>query len=163
MRILFLDFDGVLNNGRNWGENALPCAVCARESGRCWFDSEAVRRTNVVLARTGAKIVVSSSWRLGRTIDELRELLYGHGITNESVIDSTQHPFELEPGRWSRRGHEIARWVERCGVKVESFAIVDDDADMVHLTPRLVRTDFETGLLDEHVEQLCALLTEQSA
>jgi hypothetical protein len=59
------------------------------------------------------------------------------------------------------RGQEIQAWLDgapRYGIEVESFVILDDDSDMVHLADRLVKTSFETGLLDEHVDRAIAML-----
>ena len=55
-------------------------------------------------------------------------------------------------GARSRRG-----WIRRPR-HPEAFVILDDVADMEHLDDRLVRTRFETGLEDEHVEAAVAIL-----
>jgi hypothetical protein len=56
------------------------------------------------------------------------------------------------------RGEEIQQWMGANGVKPEDIAILDDDSDMGDLTPRLVQTTFQYGLLDEHVEWAIRLL-----
>jgi hypothetical protein len=43
-------------------------------------------------------------------------------------------------------------------VPVESFVILDDDADMEHLLPRLVQTSMDDGLQDRHVEKAVEIL-----
>ena len=57
MKIVFLDFDGVINQG----------------SGR-WL-VPLVERLNRITGMTGAKIVVHSSWRYDRPVEVLREVL----------------------------------------------------------------------------------------
>ena len=57
MKVVFIDFDGVLNRG----------------SGA--FLIEPVTNLNRVTNLTGAVIVIHSSWRYGRTVDELREMV----------------------------------------------------------------------------------------
>jgi hypothetical protein len=41
-----------------------------------------------------------------------------------------------------------------------SIVIIDDSADMVHLTPWLVRTTYLTGLQPEHVDQALKVLSQ---
>ena len=39
------------------------------------------------------------------------------------------------------------------------FVILDDDSDMAHLMPRLVRTSFDAGLTWEHANAAIAMLS----
>jgi hypothetical protein len=47
------------------------------------------------------------------------------------------------------RGYEIQDWLDWSGKydqnKVDKFVIIDDDSDMVHLTPQLVKTNARVG------------------
>lgn len=168
MRVLFLDIDGVLNSGEYMRERRhIP-----RPTPHS-IDATTVPRLNAVTDRTGAVIVVSSSWRLQKPehdpspVWRLRRILGAHGVTGE-ILDTTPHlvdgSHDCPPWRkWALpRGHEIQAWLDT-RTDVEAFAIVDDNSDMAHLADRLVRTDWEHGLLDEHVERLCALLARQHA
>lgn len=97
---------------------------------------------NSIIERTGAAIVVSSCWRVGRTLPDLRELLNGWGVKNAVVIDRTG---AMQP----QRGLEIGDWIlSRIHDRgdVDEFVILDDDADMGGLLRHLVRSDFNTGL-----------------
>ena len=156
VRIVFLDFDGVLNS-RAFGARL-------REAGRevsstMGLDPEAVGRLN----RLDAEFVVSSTWRHGRTLGMLDELLRAAGFTG-ALRGTTPRRLRTPTGgshSEGRRGHEIQAWLEGApdyGLSVESFAVVDDDSDMAHLADRLVKTDFATGLLDEHVDRITELL-----
>lgn len=158
MRIIFLDFDGVLNS-HAWFV----------QGGRSMHDVDpaCVRRINTITERTGAHVVVSSTWRLGRTLDELRSILAKHGY-NGKVIGVTPDLSGRTTGLHVavERGHEIQKWMDdraredaRFGV-VESFVIIDDDSDMAHLKPRLVQTTFATGITDLQVERAIALLKD---
>lgn len=122
---------------------------------------DAVERLNEVVRRTDCVIVISSSWRIGSSRHDLQHFLELRGF-NYGVLSVTP-----SVGKANRvRGDEIQLWLDRAKEKygeIESFAIVDDDSDMGHLMPRLVRTDFTTGLTDEHVEQLVSLLGEADA
>jgi hypothetical protein len=148
MKLVFLDFDGVMNDyawlGGPW---------CASR-----LDPKLVVRLNAIVERTGAKVVVSSSWRHGTEVDALRAILVQAGFRGE-VIDKTPvlaHWFNGVP--WLVRGHEIQAWLGCCADPVESFVILDDDADMAMLLPWLVRTFCEAGMQDAEVEAAVAVL-----
>lgn len=151
MKVVFLDFDGVLNSHR-W----LEANRAHTETAPLWFndnfDPAACERINRITSATGAKIVVSSSRRFIYSLPKLQAVLKNCGITGE-VIGST-------PKLGGKRGNEIAQWLNDCS-RVESFVILDDDGDMVHLMDRLVRTSMDDGLQDNHVEMAIAMLSAE--
>jgi hypothetical protein len=140
--IIFLDFDGVLNS------NFWIWTHADSEFGS-HIDPGLVGRVNVIIARTGAKVVVSSAWRKLYTDDELRAGLASCGFAGE-ILGSTDHlgPF---------RGDEIQRWLSS-NLHEGPFVILDDSADMAHLLPSLVRTDPAYGLSFADVERAVAML-----
>lgn len=112
-------------------------------------DAEAVARVQKICNATGAKVVVSSTWRKLNTLQQLKDILSSHGFTGE-VIGTT-------PNLNAKRGSEISQWLN-ANKQVESFVIIDDDSDMVHLMDKLVQTSFDKGLQDEHVEMAIKVL-----
>lgn len=150
MKIIFLDFDGVLNSSK-----FMHAEYNAGRGGGLIdkLDSEAVNVLNEVVKRTNAKIVVSSTWRLGRTRPELQAILNRSGFVGV-VIDKTG----TEPDR--ERGNQIQKWLDdnKDFYDIESFVIVDDCSDMAHLMHRLVQTRFEDGLTPEYVERIITML-----
>lgn len=175
-KILFLDFDGVLNHTQWLIDNAANITAAETLTGAPSLDPACVKRLDEVCRRTGCYIVVSSTWRLSRTVTELARILRELGLTGE-VIDRTPECRSsaetirriidggLDPVRALAdltRGHEIQRWMDESGhTNTDHIAIVDDDSDMAHLKHRLVQTRYETGLQDEHVERLVTLLGEK--
>lgn len=151
MKILFLDIDGVLNSVKFF--NTLPHGFTTTRSDEI-LDPEAIERVNKIINETGAKIVVSSSWRIGLSLVELQILLKDHGITGDIIGMTPSLSFK---GR--RRGHEIQAWLNN-HLEVIDFIILDDDSDMVHLMPALVKTSYQEGLLDVHVELAIKMLNE---
>jgi hypothetical protein len=163
VNVIFLDIDGVLNSvaymrtlevrHNQLGDHS-PC-LCFRHDRH--IDRDAVARLNRLVAETESKIVVSSSWRKLLDPPELHRILSEHGLVAE-VIGETPCGYD-EPelheihGHLERiyRGHEIDLWL-RHHPEVDRFVILDDDSDMVMHKNRLVQTDTEEGLLDEHVE-----------
>lgn len=151
MKVVFLDFDGVLNS-QKWVETHKDKFKKNLLSMDRSLDHAAVARVDRLCKLTGAKVVVSSSWRLFSDLPQLRTILKKHGFTGE-VIDETPHYGK----GGAERGFEIQDWLNSHG-PVESFVILDDGGDMVHLCHKLVQTDWEDGLQDEHVEDALEVL-----
>lgn len=149
MRVIFLDFDGVLNSIM-WAE-----ARTAENRGNLYgLDHEAVQRLARLVDAVGAKIVVSSTWRKNRTVERLIELLKDAGYPGDPpVIGKTPVLWRNEKGERLERGHEIQQWLDE-NPGVESFVILDDDSDMAHLKDRLVRTGNCCGLRDFHFDDV---------
>ena len=149
MKIIFLDFDGVLNS-RRWIEehhHLFPDDHIFMHEN---VDEQAVARVQKIIDATGAKIVISSTWRLLNSLEKLKKLLAAHGLSGE-VIGVTPR------GNRGERGDEIQTWVDENG-PIESFVILDDDSDMAHLMDKLVQTTFDLGLQDEHVDAAIQML-----
>src|SRR5690242_6033276 len=102
MKVVFLDFDGVLNSFQYID------ATRMREP----LDPAAVARLNAILARSGAKVVVSSTWRVRRSVEELQRVLVKVGFEGE-VIDKTpvlEHHGTGDP--FQVRAMEIRTWID---------------------------------------------------
>jgi hypothetical protein len=151
MKVVFLDFDGVLNSH----------GFLRQQPHRMdRLDPAAVARLNAIVARSGAKVVISSSWRIHHSLDELRHRLGEVGFAGE-VIDRTPDISWEEYGDPFRgRAEEIQSWLEGHKGPLESFVVLDDIylEDLAHV---LVKTEFEAGLGDEHVEAALAILGEK--
>jgi hypothetical protein len=138
MKALFLDVDGVLNS-RDWtfypGANLLD------------VDHRAVKRVQDIVAQTGAKVILTSTWRL---VDALIGLLLHAGVP---VFDKTPRIDNVP------RSTEIQAWL-KAHPDVETYAILDDDKDAGYgdLAASFVRTDQIHGLVDEQVERVVAIL-----
>lgn len=145
IRVVFLDLDGVLNNHGyllahskdGWDPNGL--------------DPKNIKQLNELLNWTGAKVVISSTWRLFHTLPHIETLLTAEGFEGE-VIGKTP---DL---RGRPRGEEIQAWLETTDVDVERFVILDDDSDMGALMPHLVRTSFSVGLTAAEVDAAAKVL-----
>ncbi|RKD25042.1 hypothetical protein BEP19_04240 [Ammoniphilus oxalaticus] len=128
MKVIFLDFDGVMITGNVIGQGK--------------FDSECVRNLQEILKQTNAKIVVSSTYRqMGLTM--LRDLFTRNGIPSDVLIGVT--PITRGP-----RGEEIQQYLEEAeldpATQIEKFVIIDDYDNMGKVRPYLVQTNRDTGL-----------------
>ncbi len=159
MKIIFLDIDGVLVNRKSLMERPRP----HRHSNA---DPDCVAALNHIAAETGAGIVVSSVWRIGRTRADLREIVNSHFGVIGSVLDKTPHMttkkdfgtlMAIEVS--AERGDEIDYWLRSDHRwPIESFAILDDDDDMGIHKGRLVKTEFEPGLTMADAERAIRIL-----
>jgi hypothetical protein len=158
VKLVFLDIDGVLNSDA-WFARSPPL-----DWGLDHLDPEAVARVDRLASATAARIVISSAWRLVYPLDEIRAMLAAKGLRAPIVDRTPEIPAEFAEGRV--RAKEIARWLGAQALRprrghdgaVESFVILDDLEDFGHLERYCVRTQFATGLLDEHVVRATALL-----
>jgi hypothetical protein len=144
MKVLFLDFDGVLNSAQYFQmrhrKNRQPpyeedfCPISC--SNLLWILEEV----------PDLKIVISSSWRLGTSMEELRKILAREGVPPECVIDKT--PDLYKDKHELPRGLEIQKWLDdNQHLGIEKFCIVDDDSDMEHLTEtHFVKTNACVGM-----------------
>ncbi len=149
MRVVFLDFDGVLNT-REYVRRAGWEPPLGSERDLNILDPVAVELLNGVLEATAASVVISSSWRAAYQEPGLCSLLERRGFRGRVAGVTPQLV-----GR--RRSAEIGQWL--VDHAVEAFAIVDDDPDAGAEHPtRFVQTTFEEGLAPAHAEQLVRLL-----
>lgn len=149
LKIIFLDFDGVLNNF---------AFLRTGGAGIHELDPMAIARLNTLVLRSGAKVVVSSTWRLRFSLDELRNILSKYGFQGE-IVGTTPHlPAAVAMGDLlEARSHEIQMWLRNAREEIESYVVLDD-LYLEGCAAFLVQTDFELGLLDQHVEDALSIL-----
>jgi len=145
--VIFLDIDGVCNN-----ERALRFQP--------QLDPDCVACVSTLAELVNAKIVISSTWRLFHSLDELRSMLGGAGLFDPSrIVDTTprlqDHHGDLCVSQ--PRGVEIQAWLS-AHPEVERFVILDDDSDMAHLKLWLVQTSMRTGVTSEHLPRVLRVL-----
>lgn len=159
MRIVFLDFDGVMNSDDYFDRH--PTLSFGKEQ----VDPKKVHLLDSLLgAADDIFVVISSSWRVVWAPDELRELLDACGSKYaDRVIDRTRS------STTGFRGREIEDWLELWRERREidpdaqpitSYVILDDGTnfttDQHH--ERLVRTDPRVGLTAQDVKQALEIL-----
>lgn len=125
-KIIFLDVDGVLNKI----DDSL---VIQEENYIHRLNSALVENLQKVIQETGAKVVLSSTWR---KIPE-----------SVAFLENTIGPiFSKTPVLRGWRGEEIKQWIVENNF-TGRYVIVDDDSDMLlEQLPHFVQTDPEYGL-----------------
>ena len=126
MKVIFLDIDGVLN---------LYCE--SRDEYGCCFHSHLVDNLRRLIDKTGAKIVISSTWRFSGLVI-MKEMWEKRNLPGE-VVGITPN-FMIHYGTTLCRGKEISAYLEE-NPEIESYVILDDDTDMEeHQMSRFVKT-----------------------
>jgi len=139
-KVLFLDVDGVLNNGV-WAMEMVEQGVRVFRDGLLYEPSLVQLRR--IVAETGAVIVLSSSWRLD---PEAYENLCGWLVKYGMVIH------DQTPSVGGDRGEDITAWFDLHPGRYQ-YVILDDDDDMGRHLKHLVRTEFNTGLTKEKADE----------
>jgi hypothetical protein len=150
MKVLFLDIDGVCN-----------CESTLLKAKRSdVIDPIMIGRINKITDATGAKIVISSSWRrIFGLSNVINKYLRPAGLSGDIIGETPLIGFKLSRGV-TQRGKEIRKWLEK-NPSVERFVILDDEDDMDGLQDNFIQTSFDDGggIQDEHVERAILLLS----
>lgn len=171
MKVLFLDFDGVLNT-----ESYQVLLHSRRKIG--WddlgplFDPEAVGNLKRILdAIPDLRIVLESSWK-AQGLDELRLMWKERSLPGE-LFDVTPDIFNEEllaidladPDSFRKmeslgKGREISSWLRKRGGQDCRYVILDDVAEFYgDLARHHVRTDPKFGITREDALKVIAYLT----
>ena len=156
MKIIFLDIDGVLNSRdydgrRDWGKQTN-------------VDESRLPLLKEIVDATGAKIVLSSTWREhwgSNNADCDSAGLYINNVFSKyglRIYDKTPYMGLNVPRR-----DEIIKWLNDTKSYVDSFVILDDcPYDWDNLSDNFVKTNpnFGLGLEKEHVRKAIAILNK---
>jgi hypothetical protein len=145
LKIIFLDIDGCL-------------APIPRPFKQEYFKESCVKALEFVCQEVDVKIVISSTWRIGQTIKELRKTMSKLGFHySELVIGKTIDYTETGEFLYLTRGQEISTWLMN-QPSVESYCIIDDDTDISPHGPRWVQPKHELGLQEHDAESCVRIL-----
>lgn len=157
MRVCFLDIDGVLNFIGCKSRSATGCLG---------IEDEKLDLLKQLIDRTGAKIVLTSTWKtewfpteyiedLPKDGQYLQKKFKSHGL---HIFAKTEDP------EWARRGRGILDFINHFPRNIESFVILDDesfDFEYEGIDDKFVHTSMIDGLLPEHIEKAVSILNEQ--
>lgn len=150
-KIIFLDFDGVLNTeyyqsllqfqGEQW-----------QDQYGAFFDPRAVRQLKRIIDTTDADIVVESSWKyLG--LEAMQELWRVRNLPGR-VIDITPSL----TGNVSK-GEEIAAWLSEYAMLDARYVIIDDEYVVLDAQiPFFIWTNPYEGLTEEQADRAMLIL-----
>jgi hypothetical protein len=161
MKVIFLDFDGVLNSAASFRYEDRRREKLALENP----DAPKLCKVNETLCNVctsnfqlildhfpKAKIVISSTWRELFELDWLKEKLASYGIDSSRVIDKTPISYG------GPRGSEIQAWLNM-HPEVKKYVVLDDnEIDGGIPDEKVVKTTWDTGLTLPHVFQAIKVL-----
>ncbi len=138
---IFLDIDGVLRTHKSdleWSQILgvpIPLSVYDRR-----FDRKIVSYINEVVGYTRAKIVITSTWRVKHSLEELKQIFRDNGITAE-IVGKTDIGLN--------RGEEIEQYISEN--EIENYVVIDDQVnDILKHIPkeRVIKVDPIKGFED---------------
>jgi diphthamide synthase subunit DPH2 len=138
---IFLDIDGVLRTHKSDLEWSLqlgvpiPLSVYDRR-----FDRKIVSYINEVVGYTRAKIVITSTWRVKHSLEELKQIFRDNGI-NAEIVGKTDIGLN--------RGEEIEQYISEN--EIENYVVIDDQVnDILKHIPkeRVIKVDPIKGFED---------------
>lgn len=150
--IIFLDFDGVLNSDRYFAKEV-------EAKGNRNLDMSLVKKMCRFVEDVGGVVVVSSTWREGRSVPEIKKILTERGFENLSLIVGKTPKLYDEDDYDAPRGIEIERYMSTR--KGTPFVIFDDDGDMEPLDNYLVQTDPRLGVTGRDFQKARSILKRQ--
>lgn len=153
MKVIFLDIDGVLNT------------ESYRESPKVNYFEEPISEVHMHLLEylvklTGAKIVLSSTWREYWDCGEIQSDPFGDYI-NKLFGKYGLEIFDKTP-EFRNRDDEITEWLKNHQGYIENYVVIDDfDFDWSEDNRKhLVKTTDEAGLDEESVEKVIRILND---
>lgn len=160
MKVIFLDFDGVLNSAASF------VLEDRKREGLSKKDKDKIGPICQTLCHVCTsnfqlildhfpemKVVISSTWREIFDLEWLKKKLQSYGIDSSRVIDKTPVAFG------GIRGQEIAMWLEK-HPEVKVFAIIDDNhiGNGFEEDGRVIKTTWDTGLTLQRVYETIEVL-----
>lgn len=155
MKVIFLDFDGVITTPKSQSK----------------LDPTKMALVGRILDTTGAKIVISSSWRRYSLEDTIKHITDADNFFvggnpfpyPEAVIGVTERMYSFCYPDNDRhfglpRGCEIEHYLRKHS-EIERYVIIDDDQDMLLCqAENFVHTNGEIGLTELDAEKAIVIL-----
>ena len=161
MKVILLDIDGVLNGGlwadQHGGSKLYEDTKVFTQDNVRW-DPACVQRLMHIIDATGARVVMSSTWREHFTQEDFKAMFAAYGA-NPDIIGMTDVLPSKKPPEYvssNNREDDIRAWAERHApaLGVSHWVAIDDDVTVENL-PKVnyVLTNFEYGLRDGDVKE----------
>jgi len=144
MKIIFLDFDGVITLPPKWILNL-----------------DKINLVKGIVEETGAKIVISSSWRADTIENTTKKIFNLQAEHNDTITWFINNLYDVTPYKSSERGIEIKEYLDT-HPDVENYVILDDDGDMLdEQLYHFVQTNFEDGITETEARRAIKILNRK--
>lgn len=159
MKLIFLDIDGVLNSNIYMSSNSyfdecnslgiIPSgANVMMNAHHLHIDPSAMKLLNVLVDRSEAKVILSSTWRIKYSLAEMNLMFQKRGAIFQ-ITGVT--PAKMS---WRPRSMDIAEYLsslKKDGEVPEAFVILDDIDEFSKLKEHFVQISEDEGLTQEDV------------
>lgn len=150
MKILFLDFDGVITT----------------YDSKWQIDLDKLALIDKIIQQTDAKIVVTSTWKhSSKNVEDFKTRIYTRRCS-ENAKDETPFAkfvdqiYDITYG-CGYRGEEVEEYLNKHKEDVESYVILDDDDDFKEEQLfNFVQTDTYEGITEREVKLCVGILNE---
>ena len=145
MKVIFLDFDGVITIPPKW-----------------YLQANLIKNVKKIVDATEAKIVVSSSWRMD-TVEETVDTIIGRTKRcprNKMLYWLIDNIYDVTHTYKGFRGQEIKDWLDEHD-DVDNYVIIDDDNDFYdEQLYHFVQTNYEDGLTEVETKRAIKVLNK---
>jgi len=141
---IFLDIDGVLNDKmtRNGPRNLRSSLFWQEED----IDKDKIKILNEIILRTGANVILHSSWGKNWGKPYMTEFFNHLGLI-KPLYDVTGGIFRIL---------EIKNKIKE--LEIDQFVVLDDFDMIINFGENQFMTDYDIGLLAEHIEPIVEIL-----
>lgn len=151
MKVIFLDFDGVLNSEASFRYEMRRKVLNVAET----LSQVACSNLQYVLDQDAdVKLVITSTWRKVFSMDKIKNILNSYGVNPSRVLDKTPATMNGD------RAHEINLWLDD-HPNVTTFVVLDDDPSVVNVQTEgrgfVFPTTAEDGFLFKDAKVIAAL------
>lgn len=138
--ILFLDFDGVINNSDPNQEN--DHLLIPDDFNQ--YNPKLVGNIKTIIHEFNFKLVISSTWRKDYSIQKMNHILNDIMKLDCTILDYTTKEF-LD------RGLQISKWLSEEKYDMNFYVVIDDDTDAAYNhESNFFQVDTFTGFDDLH-------------
>lgn len=146
MKVIFLDFDGVITIPPRW-----------------YIKADLIKNVKRIVDATGAKIVVSSAWRMDSVEETIGKMIgWPKRCPRNKMLNwLIDNLYDVTHTYRGLRGDEIKDWLDEHS-DVENYVIIDDDGDMRDdQLYHFVQTNFEDGLTEVETKRAIKVLNRK--
>lgn len=172
-KLIFLDIDGVMNSEKSFRDidkvSKIPEVKKLFPHLRCFcseiFGYDAIYYIDKLCKETGARIVISSTWRLGYTVKQLGRIFLYNGSSSDFIVGKTGRRHFID-GSVSFRDEEILTYLEENYSKEEysklKYVVIDDDTyDLRRVENHLITVDNKIGFSKKDYDKAYKILMEE--
>lgn len=148
MKVIFLDFDGVITIPPKW-----------------YLKANKIKYIKRIVDETEAKIVVSSSWRM-ESAEETINSMIGRPRRcprNRMLNWLIDNLYDVTPwvGLENSRGGEIQKYLNK-HPEIDNYVIIDDDGDMLDSQLyHFIQTNYEDGITEVEAIRAIKILNKK--